>query len=116
MLTDIFNFTGALQPLPKRTVTKRGPQKRDAHAATKKPENVVATEKNEGSVEETVEKIRKKIIHYQRVHQKQLDYFKLVLDPTDFGRTIENILHVAFLARDGVIQIKKGETFKFEKL
>ncbi|XP_043483657.1 EP300-interacting inhibitor of differentiation 3 [Leptopilina heterotoma] len=104
------SLSGALKPLPKKPIQRRGPHKRDARAVTKKPENVISTEKNEGSVEETVEKIRKKIIQYQRINQKPLDYFQLVLHPTDFGHTIENVLHVAFLARDGVIQIKKDQS------
>lgn len=47
------------------------------------------------------------------MHHQPLDYFSLILHPTKFGNTIENILHVSFLARDGVIQLKKGKIFFF---
>ena len=87
---------------------KRAPLTRDTQVATKRPENVISTENDDQSVEQTVEKIRKLIIRYHKEYHQALDYFRLVLHPKDFGLTIENMLHVAFLVRDGLIQMKKG--------
>ncbi|XP_051163221.1 EP300-interacting inhibitor of differentiation 3-like [Leptopilina boulardi] len=103
-------LSGALEPLPKKPIAIRKPFKRDAQAKTKRPENVISTEKEDQSVEETVEKIRKLIIQHHKMHHQPLDYFSLILHPTKFGNTIENILHVSFLARDGVIQLKKDQS------
>ncbi|XP_033211773.1 EP300-interacting inhibitor of differentiation 3-like [Belonocnema kinseyi] len=103
-------LSGALEPLPRKIIEKRAPNKRDAKATTKRPENVVATEKEDLSVEQTVEKIRKLIIRHHKEYKTPLDYFRLILHPTDFGLTIENMLHVSFLVRDGIVQLKKDES------
>lgn len=68
-------------------------------------------DKVEDSVEQTVLEIKKIIGHYQKQHKQPLDFFTLVLHPTDFGRTIENILHVSFLIRDGYIKFTTGKLF-----
>ena len=38
-----------------------------------------------------------------------IDYFELVLHPQSFGHTIENIFHLSFLDKDGLIRIYIGE-------
>jgi hypothetical protein len=65
-------------------------------------------DKIENSVEQTVVEITRVLGHYQKYNKKPLDFFALVLHPTDFGKTIENILHVSFLIRDGIIQFTIG--------
>lgn len=103
-------LSGALEQLPKKPVTRRGPVTRDPQAATKRPENVVSTQKDDQTVEETVEKIRKLIIRHHKTHHEPLNYFQLVVHPTSFGTTIENVLHVSFLIRDGVLHLKKDQS------
>lgn len=36
-----------------------------------------------------------------------MDFFKLVLHPNDFGKTVENILQISFLVRDGKVKVTK---------
>lgn len=66
-------------------------------------------DKEEDSVEQTVEEIFKIIRNYHKQHKNPIDFFTLVLHPTDFGKTIENILHVSFLVRDGLIKFFFGK-------
>lgn len=107
------NLSGALEPLPKKqiqlkkTVTR---QKKLPLSQVKKPEkNQIAEETDAEEASVTVQKIRKLIAQYFNVNQMPLDYFQLILDPNDFGKTIENILHVAFLVRDGYIKLFTGK-------
>lgn len=38
-----------------------------------------------------------------------IDYFELIVNPSSFGHTIENIFHVSFLVRDGLVRIHLNE-------
>ncbi|XP_034938002.1 non-structural maintenance of chromosomes element 4 homolog A isoform X2 [Chelonus insularis] len=76
----------------------------DLNVAKKKPENVVQLDKDEKGVEETVLKIDYLIKNTYKTTREPINYYKLILDP-DFGKTIENMLHVSFLCRDGHIEI-----------
>ncbi|NXX70766.1 EID3 inhibitor, partial [Spizella passerina] len=38
-----------------------------------------------------------------------ISFFDFVIDPNSFARTVENMFHVSFLARDGLAQIKLDE-------
>ncbi|KAI4495728.1 hypothetical protein M0802_008351 [Mischocyttarus mexicanus] len=101
---------GSLRPLEKKEVVCRKLEANKAQAVMKSPENVVVTNKDEKSVEETVDKIRKFIKYYCKNNQKPLDFFSLILHPNDFGKTIENMLYVSFLVRDGIIKLMKDNT------
>lgn len=74
------------------------------------PEKVVQAvdTKDEDSVERTVRKIRKLIVTYYKEAQKPLDFFKLILHPRDFGRTVRNMLYISFLVKDGIVTVRKG--------
>lgn len=103
-------FVGTLKPIQKKEVIRRVTVK-EAQAPTRRPENVNTLDKvaDIDSVEKTVCEIRNIIIQHQKQHKLALDFFSLVLHPTDFGRTIENILHVSFLVRDGYIKFTTGK-------
>ncbi|XP_023317591.1 non-structural maintenance of chromosomes element 4 homolog A isoform X1 [Trichogramma pretiosum] len=100
---------GTFQTIPKKEVVKRTRVVAEAQKPTKRPENVVTLDKVEDSVEQTVVEIKRIIGHYQKRTKQAMDFFKLVLHPTDFGKTVENILHVSFLVRDGYVKFSKGE-------
>lgn len=93
--------------MEKKEVNRRKPIVREAQVQIKRPDNIVAAEKEEESLEQTV-KIKEFISKYYRTHRKPLDFFKLVLHPNDFGKTIQNILQISFLVRDGKVKISKG--------
>jgi len=101
---------GTLDPLEKKTVVRKKPEQRVAsQVAMTVPDKVVprADAKDEDSVERTVRKIRKLITCYCKKAGKPLDFFQLILHPSDFGRTIRNMLYISFLVKDGVVKLKK---------
>lgn len=101
---------GTLEPLEKKVLVRKKPEQRVAQqAAMVVPEKVVqaANIKDEDSVERTVRKIRKLIVTYYRETQKPLDFFKLILHPQDFGRTVRNMLYISFLVKDGIVTVRK---------
>ncbi|XP_001602146.1 non-structural maintenance of chromosomes element 4 homolog A isoform X1 [Nasonia vitripennis] len=99
---------GTLRRMPKKEIVRRKIV-REKQGPMKKPEKVITLEKTEESVEDTVMEIKKIIYRYQRQHKKPLDFFALVLHPTDFGKTIENILHTSFLVKDCFIKFTMDE-------
>lgn len=96
---------GTLKPLDKKPVVKRKYTPKDAQVATKRPENVQTVDKVEDGVEETVQKIKALVSQYHKNNDEPLHLFKLILNPVDFGRTVENMLHVSFLVRDGYLRL-----------
>ena len=50
------------------------------------------------------------ISRYCKTHRKPIDFFRLVLHPNDFGKSVENILQVSFLVRDGKVKITKDDS------
>ncbi|XP_006618409.1 non-structural maintenance of chromosome element 4 [Apis dorsata] len=98
---------GTLTPLEKKEINKKKPAKvKETQAQIKRPDNVVTIEKEEEGPEETV-KMKEFISKYYKIYRKPLDFFKLILHPNDFGKTIQNILQISFLVRDGKIKITK---------
>ncbi|XP_071870897.1 SMC5-SMC6 complex kleisin component Non-SMC element 1 [Bombus fervidus] len=100
---------GTLVPLEKKEINKRKPIVREVQAQIKKPDKVMAVEKEEESAEQTV-KINKIISKYYKTYSKPLDFFKLILHPNDFGKTIQNILQMSFLVRDGRVIVTRDES------
>ncbi|XP_012343588.1 non-structural maintenance of chromosomes element 4 homolog A isoform X1 [Apis florea] len=103
---------GTLTPLEKKEINKKKPAVKEAQAQIKRPDNVVTIEKEEEGPEETV-KMKEFISKYYKIYRKPLDFFKLILHPNDFGKTIQNILQISFLVRDGKIKITKGTMLVF---
>ncbi|XP_076160749.1 SMC5-SMC6 complex kleisin component Non-SMC element 1 isoform X2 [Ptiloglossa arizonensis] len=101
-------FLGILAPLEKKEV-KRKPIVKEAKAQMKRPKNVDTVDKEEESLEQTV-KMKEFITRYCRTHRKPLDFFLLILHPTDFGKTIENILQISFLVKDGKVKVTKDNS------
>lgn len=92
-----------LQNVPARKIAQRAAKDKET-IVPKKPQTV-ATVAQENSVEKTLQVIGKIIVHHYKEKQQPLDFFWLILHPTDFGKTVENMLHVSFLVRDGLISI-----------
>ncbi|KAK0175634.1 hypothetical protein PV327_009370 [Microctonus hyperodae] len=84
---------------------RRANVQRDTQATIQRPENVVQLEEEEKAIEKTVQQIRKLIVRLYKSNSTPIDFFQLILDPSDFGKTIENLLHVSFLIRDGHIKL-----------
>jgi len=56
-----------------------------------------------------IEKVYAIINNLYQQDPQPIDYFELVLHPQSFGHTIENIFHLSFLDKDGLIRIYIGE-------
>ena len=96
--------------MPKKEIIRRSGYVRDPKAAVRNPEKVIIIDEEvEDNVEKTIVKIRNIISKYPKEHKRPLDFFKLVLNNLDFGKTIENMLHVSFLIRDGRIKMTLGK-------
>lgn len=52
------------------------------------------------------------VLHFLRkaCRNGPISYFHVALDPDSFTRTIENIYHLSFLARDGLVSVTLGES------
>ncbi|XP_076680955.1 SMC5-SMC6 complex kleisin component Non-SMC element 1 [Andrena cerasifolii] len=101
---------GTLAPLEMKEVNqRRKPMVRETQAAIKRPENVVMVDKEEESLEQTV-KMKGFITRYYKTNREPIDFFKLILHPRDFGKTIENMLQISFLVRDGQVKISKDSS------
>lgn len=83
--------------------------KRDAQAPMKRPEAIVNATTEDHSVEETVQKIRRLISEHCKATGAPIDFFRLILHPERFGKTVENMLHVSFLVRDGIMKMMVDE-------
>ncbi|XP_044727105.1 EP300-interacting inhibitor of differentiation 3-like [Chrysoperla carnea] len=77
--------------------------------AKQKPDKIVAVNKEEEGVDETVKIMLSILREYCKTNQNSsVSYFHFVIDD-DYTKTIENIFHFAFLIRDGAAQIYVDE-------
>lgn len=57
---------------------------------------------------------------YIQNNKEPINYFKFILDPESFGRSVENTFHVSFLVKEGHCAVKvdseKGETTDMDTL
>lgn len=104
-----------MEPLEKKVVVRKSHERKASQAAMIRPEKLApsANNKEEDSVERTVRKIRKLISSYYKEEEEPLDFFQLILNPNDFGRTIRNLLYISFLVKDGIVKLLKGSFLFF---
>jgi hypothetical protein len=98
---------GEVAPAQRRAWTQRDKQEIERE---KQPENVKRIDKEEDGVEETVHYIMNVFTAaYRRNKNKPICFLKLVIDPDSFGATVENILHVFLIVRDGYVDLSWDE-------
>ena len=112
----VFNRTKYLQSLfsafpddeekEKKTRTPRSKEHRQKGPATKA--NVVdltqiqEDQNSSSATDKLVTSTMKQLVaHYQENGREAIDYFRFIIDPQSFGRSIENAFYVSFLIKEG---------------
>ncbi|XP_047001908.1 EP300-interacting inhibitor of differentiation 3 [Schistocerca americana] len=75
----------------------------------KRPENVTTLEKEETEIQKVLQRMIKVLHAESGKSKKPVSYFHFVVDPKSFSRTVENMFHVSFLVRDGVVLLTLDE-------
>ncbi|CAG9789695.1 unnamed protein product [Diatraea saccharalis] len=102
--------TFAATPVEQRPRAPRKRVEKQQAAALNAPHTVDKLEKvEEGS--EMVSRVNRFILKNYRNSERPLSYFHLVLDPDSFARTVENIYHLSFLVRDGMLAVQLDEEY-----
>uniref|UniRef100_A0A6M2DW03 Non-structural maintenance of chromosomes element 4 n=1 Tax=Xenopsylla cheopis TaxID=163159 RepID=A0A6M2DW03_XENCH len=95
---------------------KRQKSQKDPVSQLTCPESIDKCEQTE-ETSAILEKIKTKLTQLFKSNKMQpLKYFEVVLDPTDFGKTVENIFQVSFLVRDRVVEIFEDDNDLWLKL
>lgn len=62
---------------------------------------------DKSSVSKELDNVRKHLKRYRKQQGSDtVDYYKFVLNPQNFGETIENMFYVSFLIRDGNVRLQ----------
>lgn len=104
---------GSFKPteLPRKEPKER--VRRQAHKAVgekKEPEkvtNVTATDEGNDKAVQHLKKILKN--KFKENGNQPIDFFKFVLDPTSFHRTVENIFHLSFLMKNNLYAVRQDD-------
>lgn len=73
-------------------------------------EKVVTLQQEEQNIDETVAFLQKVLNEeYAKNNNCPIKYYDYVTDKSSFSKTVENIFHCAFLARDGKVQLALDE-------
>ena len=56
------------------------------------------------------------VAEYQQNDHEAIWYFQFVIDPDDFGSTVENIFYVSFLVKEGKVRIFYDEETHLPKI
>ncbi|KAJ0169894.1 hypothetical protein K1T71_014500 [Dendrolimus kikuchii] len=105
---------GTFAPTPpeQRPRAPRRRVERQQAAELKAPEAVERLEKTEEGPE-MVSRVNRFINKQYKANGGQpISYFHVVLDPDSFSRTIENVYHVSFLVRDGMVSVDLDEEYE----
>ncbi|KJH41257.1 phage tail component protein [Dictyocaulus viviparus] len=63
---------------------------------------------DEVSVAQELDKVRKKLKQAWK-NNPSVDFYSFVVDPEDFGKSVENMFYVSFLVKDGRVRLSFGD-------
>ncbi|KAM7016469.1 non-structural maintenance of chromosomes element 4 homolog A [Passerculus sandwichensis] len=93
------------QRIERQKKASRGKAERAMPAQLKEME-----QSHQEATEKEVERILRILqTHFENDPNTPISFFDFVIDPNSFARTVENVFHVSFLARDGLAKIKLDE-------
>lgn len=115
--SDYFNIIPSLSPMlgvcsysPKKIIRKSNDKTKDKQGEKCQPTNITNFKNNgKETTPEEIERVLGIIQSIYRQHQEPIDYFELVVHPSSFGHTIENIFHLSFLVKDGFVEMSLNE-------
>lgn len=73
-----------------------------------RPENVNVLDKQDKGVQKVNLIFRQFTKIFSENNYKPIPFYKFVTDPTDFMNTVDNVLQLSFLAKDGNLVFVKG--------
>ncbi|XP_026465200.1 non-structural maintenance of chromosomes element 4 homolog A-like [Ctenocephalides felis] len=92
-------------PIIKLKQKRQRTQKNHVEIESTCPESIDKAEQTEKTAT-ILEKVKSQIMrHFKDNRTKPIKYFQIVLDPEDFGKTIDNIFQVSFLVRSRTVEI-----------
>jgi hypothetical protein len=95
---------GPLDTKQEEKKQRKKPAPREKVAAAISPEEV--KERNNSIPESS--KRAEQMYNILKKQKDGSDYFKFILDPTSYSRTVENVFHSAFLIKDGLAAMTVG--------
>ncbi|XP_014215698.1 non-structural maintenance of chromosomes element 4 homolog A-like [Copidosoma floridanum] len=109
------NLLGTLESTPEKPVVNAA-KAVEVRKKDTAPVRQQDTSKNNKVNDYDKEKLQKLLTSFA-VPRSQLIFFALVLHPTNFGKTVENVLCVAFLVRDDIVKfVLDNDGFPFVRI
>ncbi|XP_063222270.1 non-structural maintenance of chromosomes element 4 homolog A-like isoform X2 [Bacillus rossius redtenbacheri] len=106
-MLGLFDLQDAVAAAPAARRTRKSQEKAKEAKVLSKVANVVT---DEDGLDATLKKIRQTLGSvYRQNNNRSIRFMKFVIDPQSFSRSIENIFHVSFLVRDGVVRVDKDD-------
>jgi len=111
-------FPDDVPPPPKERKPRRERQKGPPGQATKsKVLDMTQVQSSDNDTDKLVVKVFKQLVDaFKRNDQEAIYYFQFVVDPTSFGRTVENVFYVSFLVKEGKVKIFYDEETRLPKI
>lgn len=100
-----------LEPDPNQSQVEKAKSQRARKTLTQemRPENVNTLDKQDKGVEKVNLIFRQFSKYFKENNFQPISLYKFAIDPTDFMITVDNLLQLSFLAKDGNITFGKGE-------
>ena len=109
VLSYMYGALSSTSLLPEERETSRNRQGDKLSKLVRRTEEVVAvSRRGEGDgTEELVTMLMENLVSmWKEAGMNPVEYFRLVLDPNDFGASVENMFHFSFLVKEGKVKVE----------